>query len=462
MLKQNVADVRFPDTANPSTTDDAEPWPDPRQAWVVVVILCIAYAISFIDRQVINLLTEELKRDLGVSDLQIGMLQGLAFGVFYTVMGMPLGRLSDSMNRRNVIIAGAFVWSVMTALSGIARSFSHLFLARIGVGVGEAALTPAAMSIISDYFPPDRRALPLSVYVTGTSLGGGLALLIGGWVVTYVTALGPVEWPLLGRVAPWQAVFLSVGLPSLLLVPLLATIREPLRRGLMGAGHGAGKRLPLRAGVAFIWQRRGVYLSHNLGLAAVSVFTYGVSAWTPALFIRRFGWSAADVGLAYGIITLVCGMGGVLTGGWVANRLRAAGHRDANWKVMATGVFILVPTAILAPLAPTPAIALLLYLPLTFFSTFPYGVGAAALQEVTPNQLRAQVSALYLFALGLLGLGLGPTGVGAFTDHVFGDPLAVGRSMALLSALVGPVAIAGMWIGGRHYRRLLEDRTWKD
>lgn len=435
-------------------------WPDPRRAWFVVAVLMTAYAVSFIDRQVINLLTEALKKDLQISDLQVGMLQGLAFGVFYTLVGLPLGRLSDTLNRRNVILAGAFVWSLMTAGCGLARSFGQLFVARIGVGVGEAALTPAAMSIISDYFPPERRAMPMSLYVTGTSLGSGIALIVGGAVIGKVTQMGVLELPLLGVVAPWQAAFMAVGLPSLLLVPLLALVREPLRRGLLAGGAAQGTRIGMREGLRFVVARRSVYLSHNLGLAAVSVFTYGLSVWGPALFMRRFGWSPAEVGLAYGLVTVLCGVSGVLAGGWMAQRLRRAGHRDANWRVLTLCVIMLVPIGVITPLLPTANMVLAMYVPLTFLTTMPYGIGAAALQEVTPNQLRAQVTAIYLLALGILGLGLGPTGVGFFTDRVFGDPLAIGKSMALLGAIVGPLAIAALLYGWRHYARLLEREDW--
>jgi MFS family permease len=210
----------------------------------------------------------------------------------------------------------------------------------------------------------------------------------------------------------------------------------------------------------YIVARRDVYLSHNLGLAAVSVFTYGLSVWAPALFMRRFGWSPAEVGASYGTLTVICGAGGVLGGGWIAQRLRRAGRQDANWRVLTVCVIILVPLGIVTPLLPDARWVLAAYVPTTFLTTLPYGIGAAALQEVTPNQLRAQVTAIYLLALGLIGLGLGPTGVGFLTDRVFGDPLAIGRSMSLLTALAGPVAIAALLYGWRPFARLLERQEW--
>ncbi len=374
-------------------------WPLPRRAWSVVAILLLANAVSFVDRQVINLLTEPLWQDLRISDRQVGLVQGVAFGVFYTLMGLPLGRLRDQWNRRNVILIGAAVWSCMT----------------------------------------------------GTSLGSGLALLIGGTVVGLVVGDGPLHWPVLGELRPWQAAFLAVGLPSLLLVPLLATIREPVRRGRTEEGN---LHRSWRAAARFVWQRRGVYLGHHLGLALLAVYTFGIAASTPALLIRLFGWTPAEVGTAYGLITLGCGVPGVLAGGLRAGWLRRAGHTDANWRGMVAGAVALLPFATLAPLAGSAKAVLALLGPVTFLTTVPLGVAAAAIQEVTPNELRAQVTACYLFILNLIGLGLGPVGVGALTDHWFADPLAVGRSMAALSVLAGPLAIASLWIGWRRWRAL--------
>lgn len=449
-----MPDVNIADRGADSTSVAAVPdWPSRGYAWYVVFVLSLAYAVSFVDRQVINLLVESLRADLGITDAQIGLLQGLAFGVFYTLLGIPLGRLSDVLNRRNIIVAGAGVWSLMTCFCGLSGSFGQLFAARVGVGVGEGALSPAAMSIIGDYFPAERRSLALSVYVMGTSFGAGIALIVGGFVVTWVSAHGMFDVPLFGRLAPWQVTFLMVGLPSLLLIPLLLSVREPPRRDLLAGPRGRG--VPVRDAVAYFWDRRRAYVGHILGMSMVSVFTYGIAAWVPTLFMRVHGWSAQDIGLAYGLITLVFGMAGVVSGGWLAGRLRRAGYMDANWRVMVGDIALLVPCATLAPLASSPDWALALLAVAVFLSTMPYGVAAAALQDITPNQLRAQASALYLFGLGLLGLGLGPAGVGFATEHVFDDPMAVGRSIALVCGIAGPLAIVCLVVGWGSYRRLI-------
>ena len=204
------------------------------------------------------------------------------------------------------------------------------------------------------------------------------------------------------------------------------------------------------AGLALIY---GVMRILNLAHGAF----YAIAAWVPTLFIRVHGWSARDVGVVYGLITLVLGMSGVVTGGWWASRLRRAGYRDANWRVAFVDIALLVPCAILAPLPESPVVSMTLLALTVFLSTLPYGVAAAALQDITPNQLRAQASAFYLFGLGLLGLGLGPASAGFATDWVFGDPLAVGRSIALVVAVAGPLAILLLAWGWGGYRRLVQE-----
>lgn len=210
---------------------DAAPWPSPLRAWIVVGLLMVAYTSSFIDRQIMSLLVEPIRADLGITDTQFSLLAGLAFSIFYSVMGLPLGWLADRMSRRMIILVGMIAWSIMTALCGLATSFLALFIARVGVGIGEAALSPAAYSLISDYFPPERRARAISAYAMGPYLGSGLALIIGGQVIEAASRMGPFTIEGLGTFAPWQAVFFAVGLPGVIIALLFLLIREPERRG---------------------------------------------------------------------------------------------------------------------------------------------------------------------------------------------------------------------------------------
>src|SRR5580698_8597174 len=212
-------------------------------AWYVVIVLTALYMLSFVDRTILGLLVGSIKRDLGISDTRIGLLQGLSFALFYTVMGLPLGRLADTRSRRNLIAGGVVVWSLFTSACAIAKSFWSLFFTRIGVGVGEAGLSPAAYSLISDYFPPDKLGVAISVYYMGVFLGSSLALLVGGVVVDIMSRVHTVTLPLIGTIASWRVTFLVVGLPGLLFALLVYTIKEPLRRNMLKSAQGEVTRL---------------------------------------------------------------------------------------------------------------------------------------------------------------------------------------------------------------------------
>ncbi|MFY9571890.1 MAG: MFS transporter, partial [Blastocatellia bacterium] len=209
-----------------------EPYPAIGYAWYVVGVLTLVYIFSFIDRQILSLLVRPIRRDLGISDFQMSLLMGFSFALFYTFFGLPLGRLADSRSRRTIIAAGFTVWSIMTAACGLARNFAHMLLLRMGVGVGEAALSPAAYSMITDYFPPRRRATAISVYSMGIYIGSGLAFIVGGLVAGAASAQETWDLPLVGATRPWQVVFFIVGLPGVLLALLMYTVREPVRRGI--------------------------------------------------------------------------------------------------------------------------------------------------------------------------------------------------------------------------------------
>src|SRR5271169_1284871 len=226
-----------------STLRSTEDEPSLRYAWYVVLILMVCYTLSFVDRQILSLLVGPMKRDLAISDTRIGLLQGVAFALFYGLMGLPLGHLADTRNRRNVIIVGVVLWSFLTGACSAAKSFWSLFVARMGVGVGEATLSPSAFSLISDYFPKEKLGVALSVYSMGIFIGSGLALIAGGSVVDAVIRMPVVTLPLLGAVAPWRFTFLIVGAPGLAIALLLYTVREPVRRQLLRASDGTPVRL---------------------------------------------------------------------------------------------------------------------------------------------------------------------------------------------------------------------------
>lgn len=400
-----------------------------RGAWISVAILALAYVLSYMDRQVLSLLIEPVRRDLGISDTEVSLLTGLAFALCYSAAALPLGRLADISHRRNLIGAGVLVWSGMTAFSGFAQSFWQLFFARMGVGVGEAALPPAAYSIIADLFPPARVAVAMSLFVIGAPLGGGLALIVGGSLVDLVAQLPSMA--LLGHVLrPWQTVFVVLGLAGLLIFLLLQLVREPAR------GATRGEDMSIGAVAAFLRERRTMFALLLTGLSLGNIFSYGFMAWLPTLFIRLHGWSLSETGLSVGGLLLVGGCAGALAGGALTGRLYRRGRSDACLRSMMIASSLQLPAAIVVGLAGSPAIALLFAGPALFAVFMNAAVFPTLIQMITPPRMRGQVSAFVLLVTNLAGLGLGPTVYALATDYVFADPKALGLSLAGVSALL--------------------------
>lgn len=428
-------------------------WPNPVYSWYVVAILMLAYTNSFIDRQILNLLIEPIRSDLEVSDTQVSLLAGFAFAIFYTLMGVPIARLADQKNRKVIIVTGVAVWSAMTALCGAARNFWQLFLARVGVGVGEATLSPAAFSIMADYFPKHKLARAFSVYSMGVYLGAGLALIIGGAVISLVKDADAISLPIIGEILPWQITFFYVGLLGLPIVLLLLTVREPVRRGLKAAGvpqEGNASSLPVL--LAFLRINKATVILHFLAFSAIGIGIIGFMTWTPTLFIRTWGWEASTIGFAYGLIMLVLGTAGVYSGGFFADWLEQRGRKDAILRAACYAGIVTVPFAVATPLMPTAELALIGLGITSFLLAFPQGLPAAALQVITPNPLRAQMTALYFLVGNLVALGFGPTLVALITDYGFGDPMKLRYSMAVVSATMIPLGALLAYLSLKPYR----------
>ncbi len=430
-----------------------KPYPNPIYAWYVVAVLVVAYTFSFIDRQILSLLVQPMKRDLGISDFEMSLLQGFAFAIFYTIVGLPIGRMVDSKNRVKIISIGILVWSIMTALCGTARSYLQLFMYRMGVGVGEAALSPAAYSMLADYFRPERMGFALGVYGMGVYIGAGLALIIGAQVISVVGAEGTTILPIIGEIFPWQVVFLAVGLPGLFIAAWVWTIKEPARRGHMRTQTGPdGKEkhapLPLGEVVAFMWSNRRTLISHNICNALAAMMAYGVAAWVPTFLLRTHGWSIVDAGIYYGTIIMVFGTAGVVAGGWAGDKVTAMGRENGRLLVMVVGSFAVAPFALLYPLVDNITLVFVLLAGSTFFSTFAMAPGAAAIQELMPNQMRGFASAVLIFVINIIGLGLGPSAVAAMTDFYYGDEMMLRYSLAYLPAIIlvagGLIGMAGL------------------
>ncbi|MDF2772988.1 MAG: Permease of the major facilitator superfamily [Geminicoccaceae bacterium] len=416
----------------------------------MVAVLTLANASAFIDRQILGLLVAPIRRDLGIGDAEMGVLYGLAFAAFYTLLGLPVARLADRGSRRLIIGVGIAVWSVMTALSGLARSYDELLLARFGVGIGEAALAAPAASLLADYFPSSRRATALSVYSLGIYLGAGLANLVGGAVIARLGEDATIILPLAGSIRAWQAVFVVVGVPGLLIAALMATVREPARRevGRIDAtGHS------VRDVFAYIRDNTRTFVSHNLGYALLALVNYGTAAWLPTHLIRTYGWSAAEAGITLGTLTITVGVAGIIVGGRVADAMLARGRTDAKLRVGIIAAVANLVFGLIYTLAPTASIAVAALVPFNFFASFAFGAAVAAVQEIVPNRMRAQAAALYVTVTTLVGLGLGPSIVGVLTEQVFGADSAVRYSLAILTVAGLAASAVLLAIGLAPYRR---------
>ena len=432
-------------------SEQEHPQVNSRYGWYVVAVLILAYTFSYIDRTILTLMVGPIRTSLGISDIELSLLHGLAFAVFYTFLGIPIGQLVDRRKRTTIIAIGIIVWSVMTALCGLARTFTQMFLARIGVGVGEAALSPAAYSLLADWFEGKQLVRALSFYQGAIYMGGGLATMAGGALIALVPA---TTTPLTGPLEPWQVVFILVGLPGILVGLLMLTLREPERRGVKGTDHQSFGQV-----LAYMRTHGRAYGGLIVGLCFASLMWNGVAAWIPSHFIRQFGWTPVEVGLRYGAVLMVCGTSGILTGGWIAGRLRERGMRDANITICLISSLCALPVGVAAPLMPTATSSLVVFGMYLFAGAMPYGGAAAAFQEITPNRMRGQVSAIYLFWLNLAGIGLGPTLVATLAQTMFGGDLGISHAMAANVAVAAPLGALVIFFCRRSYCAALDAQS---
>ena len=428
--------------------------------WYVVGFLTLAATISTIDRQILALMIGPVKRDLGVSDTMMGLLGGLAFTLFYTVLTLPMAWLADRGSRRRIIGWGMFFWSLATVGCGLAGRFSHLFFARMCVGIGEATLSPAAVSMLSDYCDRARLPLAIGIFSAAPFIGVGLANILGGMVVQHLETLPQVTVPLFGDMRSWQAMFVIVGLPGLALVALMSTLREPPRKGrAVGAVH---KDIPMRDILRFVADRRQFLGLHFLAYTAMAVQGWGLFYWIVEFFIREHGASRGEIGLIYGLIALFVGLLGGIVSGIASGRMMRAGRPDATLRLVLVAILALVPIGVAMPLVPGFRSALILLTLATFFMGWPNGLGMSALQFIVPNELRGRIIALYLVVVNFLAYSLGPLLGGLISDKVFGGD-SLGHTLALMAAVNYPLAALCTWRALRHFRAALTAaEAWRE
>lgn len=410
----------------------------PAYAWFVVLVLALANCISFIDRLILSLLVQPIKAELGISDTAFSLLAGAAFAIFYCGMGLVIARWADRYNRKWIITSGITLWCLMTSLAGTARSYAQLFVYRVGVGVGEATLSPSAYSMLAGYFPPQRLALAIGIFSAGVTAGTGMAFLLGGAVIGWVFAQGPVTLPLLGELGGWRLVLVLVGAMGLPVAVLMLFVREPPRP----AGF-------TRSSVAEVWAHFRNHLPRYgyvfAGYGTTSITAFAVMTWTPALYQRQYGATIPEAAAVIGTVALVGGLLGAFLGGWLSDRLESRGDRHAKLRVLcACGIGLLLP-GIIAPLMPTMSAHAAVIFLMFFFGSAATGPAGAYVQSITPEPMRAQFGAMYQFSLVLVGATLGPFLVGFTTDFIFGDEQKIGWSLALTSLIANPIATWLLW-----------------
>ncbi len=434
------------ETARESRFVDKNSWPGAVYGWYVTFVLLLAFTFSFVDRQVLNLLVEPIQADLGISDKQISLLQGLAFVFTYVGLSVPIGRMVDRFNRVAIMMGGVVVWSATTIACGLSRTYPQLFLSRLGVGAGEAALTPAAWSVLSDYFRPERLVRPISVYLMGPYLGAGIAMIAGAEVLDWSRETERVTLPLLGQLTPWQLTFIVVGLPGALIAILLTTVREPLRKN-----RERIEAPPWAAVAHYLRTHWRVYLSLHIGVPCIVIMLYGIQGWTPTIMVRVYEWDLAQAGRVYGLIALLAGSAGVLSGPTIARLVGGRSPADRSLHIAACAALGATLSLLLLPWQANPYAGLACVCLASFFVTLPLALMTSALQLITPNDMRGVVSGLYVVTTNVIGLALGSFLVASATEDVFADPKAVAKSLALVSAVIGPLAAWLLLSGQRAY-----------
>ncbi len=405
-------------------------------AWWMVGVLLTFYVLSYCDRIIVTLMTEDLKADLHLSDVQLSLILGPAFAVCYAVAGFPLGWAADRFPRRLVVWTGTTVWSFATMACGLVSSFYSLFFLRAAVGIGEASLSPAAYSLIADRFPRRMLTRALSVFTMGPKVGSTVAYAVGGAAVALGASLGAMHLPAVGELRPWQFVFLLVGGPGVILALLAFSFQEPpRRRAVTETGDSARAEF-----TAFVLQRRTMLILMIVGFSLLAMTSNAMMAWAPAYMTRRFGWTAPQytpfMATASALAALTLPIKGSIVD-WLYGR----GMSDAHLRFYTWTLGFAIPFAVLAISVSSPVVSLVCFgvvdvVALTYVLYF-----SALIQLLVPNQMRGRMTGLFLFVITMAGQGLGPPVVAVFTDYVFKDHAKVGWSMAIVSVFAMTTAL---------------------
>lgn len=410
-------------------------------AWYVAVLLSLGHLVSFLDRFIMGLVLVPVKTEFGLSDTQLGLLHGTGFVILYVLAALPLGRLADTGNRRNLIVIGIIFWSLATAACGVADSFGSLFAARVGVGLGEASLVPAAMSLLAAYFSRDKLCRAVGTFTMGASLGSSVAFIGGGAILAVLVAQGGMDIPGVGHLTPWKALFVLTSIPGFVLAVLLLTVREPVRvEDTVVAKPG------VRVAFRYISDHLPAYGWHTIASVSVIILVQSYAAWMPTFYVRSFGLSPAEAGIVVGTVMLIAAPLGHLAGGTLTDMFHRRGIESAPGLVIALMLVCGIAPAVVFCTTRnlTLSIAAMAAFKLCLSAAAPPSL--AGIQMITPERLRGIMSACFLGVVTLVAVGMGPTLIGLITDYVFGDESALSSSLLLMTLIVTTVGAATAWI----------------
>ena len=439
-------------------SDEARPdteaaWPSPRRAWYTVSLIAFVTTLSQVDRSIINLLVEPIKRDLGLTDTEISLIIGFAFSAFYMLVGLPMARVADRRSRKLILASGLAIWSVATALCGAARSFGQLFIARGIVGGAESVAGPSSMSMISDLVPREKLPRAFAIYQLGISAGQATALFVGGMLLAFFAGFGVIHLPIIGPAREWQLVFLVCAVPGLITaLLLLLTVREPVRRN----RRAGDKQVSLREVGRYLLSNRALFLPLFISIGIGAIETTGLQIWRAAFYERTYGWGPAQIGPLLALSLLISTPIGLALGTWFAEYMGRRGNPDAMARVCFISQALSAPFAIMSPLMPTPWLAFGCGVFASILGIASAPAQNAAIQMVTPSEMRAQISAVYLFTISVIGNGLGPLVIALVTDFLLRDEAMLRFSMSGFAAVMAPGGAFLMYLAMRPYGRAVQ------
>ena len=411
-------------------------YPAKKHSYSAVAILTLAQIFAFIDRQIPSMLVEPIKQDFNLTDSQIALLGGAAFSIFYAIMALPIGYAVDRYQRTRVLGTGIFLWSLMTAFAGLANSFGKLFGARIGVAVGEAVMAPTSVSLVSDSFPENKQGKPMGIITAGVYIGIGITLLGGGFLIDYLTSIGGITLPLIGYLKPWQATFMIVGIPGLVLAIAAFYLKEPKR-----LEEQTDKQLKDRKNVFLhLKEHRKTLIPMFGGLIFMALIFYSFSFWAPTMMIRTFDISLTEVGFILGMITIISSITGTIAAGSAVDYLRNKNYSDAPVRAAMIAVILALPPIISLSFVQNELgawVCIALYM--LFISSFA-PLCLLAISGVSTGNVKGQAAAIHAFLMMAFGLSLGPQLTAFFTDYIFANPNLLINSISLSGLIVLPIS----------------------